>query len=80
MRLARADEERRELGDESQTYAAFAERRRERRGGVHGDPTVATAEKGERIFLTVQDKLVRTVRKFRDLPVRRYREFAPHAP
>lgn len=80
MSRARADEERRELGDDSRTYAAFAERRRERAGGVHGDPTVATAAKGERLFAAARDKLIQTTREFHDLPVRHYREYGSHCP
>lgn len=75
MSRARAGEERQELSDGSRAFAAFAERRRERSGGVHGDPTVATAEKGERLFRAARDALVRTVREHHDLPVRHYREF-----
>ena len=78
MSLAHAGEEREELGDESRTYAAFAERRRERSNGVHGDPTVATSAKGERLFLAARDRLAQTVREFHELPVSRYREFGSH--
>lgn len=80
MSRARSDEERAELGDESRTYAAFAERRRERAGGVHGDPTVATAVKGERLFTAARDKLIQTVREFHELPARHYREYGSHCP
>lgn len=74
------DEERQDLSPEVRAYTGFAERRRERAGGVHGDPTVATAEKGERLFTAVRDRLVAAVREYRDLPVPRYREFGSHCP
>jgi creatinine amidohydrolase len=72
------DDERPDLSPEVSRFAAFAERRREREGGVHGDPTVATREKGERLFWAARDQLVRAIREFHDLPIRHYREFGSH--
>ncbi|MER3437383.1 MAG: hypothetical protein C4346_07245 [Chloroflexota bacterium] len=80
MSRARADAERPDLSAEVRTSTAFAERRRERAGGVHGDPSVATAAKGERLFLAARDALLRVVQEVRELPVRRYYEFEqPHS-
>lgn len=80
MSRARADAERPDLSAEVRTFTACAERRRERAGGVHDDPSVATAAKGERLFLAARDALLRVVREMRELPVRRYREFEQHQP
>jgi creatinine amidohydrolase len=77
MSLARADEERPDLSERSRRFTAFAERLREREGGVHGDPTVANAAKGERLFTAARDELVRLIREYRALPARHYREFEP---
>lgn len=74
------DEERPDLSRDTRRFTGFAERRRERAGGVHGDPTVATAAKGERIFNAARDRLVDVVSEFRALPVRHYREFGSHCP
>ncbi len=75
MSRAHADAERPDLSAATRAFTAFAERRRERAGGVHGDPTVASAEKGKRLFLAARDTLLQTVREMRELPVRHYREF-----
>jgi len=74
------DEERPDFSPEIRRFTGFAERRRERAGGVHGEPIVATAEKGERLFLAARDALVRVVEEYRALPVRHYREFGSHCP
>jgi creatinine amidohydrolase len=74
------DEERPDLRPEIRRFTGFAERRRERAGGVHGDPTVATAEKGERLFVAARETLTRVVEELRALPVRHYAEFGSHSP
>lgn len=76
----KGDEERPDLSPETRRFTAFAERRRERAGGVHGDPTVGTAEKGERLFTAARDALIKTVAEYRALPVRHYREFGSYCP
>jgi creatinine amidohydrolase len=80
MSRAQADAERPDLSSEVRTFTAFAERRRERASGVHGDPSVATAAKGERLFLAARDALLRVVQEVRELPVRRYHEFEQDLP
>ena len=45
-----------------------------------GDPFVASAEKGERLFTAARDKLVEVCRQLHALPVRGYREFGSHCP
>jgi len=74
------DDERPDLSPETRRFTGFGERRRERAGGVHGDPTVASAAKGERLFLAARDALVKVVEEYRALPVRHYREFGSHCP
>jgi creatinine amidohydrolase len=71
----RGDEERQDLTAAVRRYTAFAERRRERAGGVHGDPTEATAGKGKLLFDAARDELVRALREFHAMPVRHYGEF-----
>jgi creatinine amidohydrolase len=63
-------------------FARYAERRRDtaRGTGVMGDPLAATAEKGERIFNSVIEKLVQLVTEMHTAPVRRYNEFGSHCP
>ncbi|MDA0839080.1 MAG: creatininase family protein [Planctomycetota bacterium] len=65
---------------EELSFAEFAERRRDTKHdtGIMGDATVATAEKGKRIFDLVCDRLVKLVREYHQLPVRDYREFGSH--
>jgi creatinine amidohydrolase len=72
---ARADDERQDLSVNVRRYTGFAERRRERAGGVHGDPTVATAEKGRLLFDAARDELIKVLHELHALPVRHYREF-----
>jgi creatinine amidohydrolase len=74
------DEERPDLSPATRRFTGFAERRRERAGGVHGDPIAGTAEKGERLLAAARDALVKTVTEYRALPVRHYREFGSHCP
>jgi creatinine amidohydrolase len=54
-------------------FAVFPERRRETPYGVMGDPTVASAEKGQRYVDAAADRLVELARAYREQPVRRYR-------
>ncbi len=58
-------------------FAEFAERRRDtaKDTGIMGDATVASAEKGARIFAVACDRLEKLLREYRQLPVRHYREF-----
>ncbi|MEZ4499494.1 MAG: creatininase family protein [Thermomicrobiales bacterium] len=69
------DEERPDLPASVRRYTAFAERLRERAGGVHGDPTTATAEQGKLLFEASRDELIVAIRAFRALPIRHYAEF-----
>ena len=61
-------------------FATFAERRRDTRDqtGVMGDATVATAEKGKRIYGLACQRLEDLSRRYHELPVRHYREFGSH--
>jgi creatinine amidohydrolase len=61
-------------------FAVFAERRRDTLNdtGIMGDAFAASAEKGERIFSLVCERLEKLVRQYRQLPVREYREFGSH--
>ena len=61
-------------------FAEFAERRRDtaKDTGIMGDATVASAEKGARIFAVACDRLEKLLREYRQLPVRHYREFGSH--
>lgn len=74
------DPERPGLSAEVKKFTGFPERRKEREHGVHGDPTVASAEKGERLFEASREMLVRVCRELHELPVRGYREFGSHCP
>ncbi|HUX87871.1 MAG TPA: creatininase family protein, partial [Chloroflexota bacterium] len=60
----------------------YAERRRdtEAQTGVMGNPLVATAEKGERLFKAVVDKLVQLVTEMHNAPVRHYKDFGSYCP
>lgn len=75
-----ADPERPGFSEEIQKFTGFPERRRERENGVHGDPTVATAEKGERLFNAVTEMLIKVCREYHEQPVRGYYEFGSHCP
>jgi creatinine amidohydrolase len=75
-----ADAERPGFSAEVQAFTGFPERRREREHGVHGDPTAASAEKGERLFNAARDMLIETCRQYHAQPVRGYREFGTHCP
>ena len=60
----------------------YAERRRDTAGqtGVMGNPMVASAEKGERLFNAIVAKLAQLVMEMHHAPVRRYKEFGSHCP
>lgn len=75
-----ADPERPGLSAEIQKFASFPERRKEREHGVHGDPTTASAEKGQRLFEHSKSQLIDVCRQLHHLPVRGYREFGSHCP
>ena len=79
---AQADVELTQPFSERVTFAQFAERRRDtaRGTGIMGDATVATAEKGRRIFELACERLEVLVREYHDQPVRQYREFGSHCP
>ena len=63
-----------------QRYAVFPERRREMAHGVMGDPFVASAEKGERLFNVLVDRLVTLCREYHEAEPPGYREFGSHCP
>ena len=65
------DEWRRHFSPEVQRFAQFPERRREMEHGVMGDPFVASAEKGERLFTVLQERLVTLCREYTTTPSRR---------
>jgi creatinine amidohydrolase len=75
-----ADFERPGFTDDIRAFTGFPERRREREHGVHGNPTTASAEKGERFFSAAQAKLIEVCRQYHGQPVRDYREFGSHCP
>jgi len=80
MNLAVKDEWRRHFSPEVQRYAVFPERRREMEHGVMGDPFKASAEKGERLFNVLVDRLVQLCREYHNEEPPRYREFGSHCP
>ncbi len=80
MTLAVKDEWRRHFSEAVQRYAVFPERRREMAHGVMGDPFVASAEKGERLFTVLVDRLVTLTREYHDAEPPGYREFGSHCP
>ncbi len=63
-------------------FAQYAERRRDtaKVTGVMGNPLVASAAKGERLFHAIVDKLVQLVGEMHRAPVRQYKEFGSHCP
>lgn len=63
------------VGTEFERMVRFPERQRETPQGVMGDATVATAEKGGRIFDLAAERLVALASAYRSQPVRRYRHF-----
>ena len=80
MSLAVKDEWRRPFSPAVQRYALFPERRREMAHGVMGDPFVASAEKGGRLFEVLVDRLVALCREYHEADPPRYREFGSHCP
>jgi creatinine amidohydrolase len=80
MSLAVKDDWRLKFGPEVGRYAHFPERRREMAHGVMGDPFVASAEKGERLFRVLVDRLVALCREYHAIDPPRYREFGSHCP
>lgn len=80
MSRAVKDEWRRHFSPEIQRFAGFPERRREMEHGVMGDPFVASAEKGERLFNLLVERLVQLCREYHDAEPPRYREFGSHCP
>lgn len=80
MSLAVKDEWRRHFSPEIQRFAGFPERRREMEHGVMGDPFVASAEKGEKLFNVLVERLVQLCREYHDAEPPRYREFGSHCP
>jgi creatinine amidohydrolase len=80
MNLAVKDEWRMKFSKEVQRYASFPERRREMEHGVMGDPFKASAEKGERLFNVLKERLVALCREYHDSEPPRYREFGSHCP
>jgi len=75
-----ADDERPGFTDDIRAFTGFPERRRERAHGVHGNPTTASAEKGERFFTAAREQLVEVCRQCHVQPIRDYREFGTHCP
>jgi creatinine amidohydrolase len=80
MSRAVKDDWRLKFGEEVGRYARFPERRREMAHGVMGDPFVASAEKGERLFSVLLDRLVALCREYHEIEPPRYREFGSHCP
>ena len=78
--LAVKDEWRRHFSPAVQRYAVFPERRREMAHGVMGDPLVASAEKGERLFAVLQERLAALCREYHAIEPPRYKEFGSHCP
>jgi creatinine amidohydrolase len=74
-----ADAERPGFTPEIEAFTGFPERRREREHGVHGNPTTASAEKGERFFNAAKKQLLEVCLQYHDQPVRDYREFGSHS-
>ena len=79
MSLAVKDEWRLKFSREVSRYAMFPERRREMAHGVMGDPFVASAEKGERLFGVLVERLVALCREYHEADPPRYREFGSHS-
>ena len=63
-------------------FAQYAERRRDTTHdtGVMGNPLVASAAKGERIFRVIVERLVQLCEEMHRAPVRHYKEFGSHCP
>ena len=67
------------FSDKLARFAEWPERRREAPHGVVGDPRVASAEKGERLFGVLKDRLIEVCREFHAQELRRYRQFGSSA-
>lgn len=80
MSLAVKDEDRTLFSKPVKRYAVFSERRREMEHGVMGDPFKASAEKGERLFNVLQERLVTLCREYHEAEPPKYREFGSHCP
>lgn len=80
MDRAVRDEWRTTFTGEIGRFARFPERRREMAHGVMGDPLVASAEKGERLFAVLQQRLMALCREYHAAEPPRYREFGSHCP
>ena len=80
MSRAVKDEWRLKFGTEVGRYAMFPERRREMAHGVMGDPFVASAAKGERLFSILLERLVALCREYHLIEPPKYREFGSHCP
>jgi creatinine amidohydrolase len=80
MSRAVKDEWRLKFSDEVGRYAIFPERRREMAHGVMGDPFAASAEKGERLFKVLVERLVALCREYHAIEPPKYREFGSHCP
>jgi len=79
--MARAvkDPVRRHFSPEVQRYAMFPERRREAEHGVVGDPFLASAAKGGKLFAVLVERLVALCREYHAEDPPRYREFGSHS-
>jgi creatinine amidohydrolase len=80
MNRAVRDEWRMKFSSAIQKYAKFPERRREMEHGVMGDPMVASATKGERLFNVLLDRLVALCHEYHHEEPPQYREFGSHCP
>jgi creatinine amidohydrolase len=78
MSLAVKDEWRLKFGPDVGRYAKFPERRREMAHGVMGDPFVASAAKGERLFSILLERLVALCREYHAIDPPKYHEFGSH--
>ncbi len=79
MKRAVRDEWRTKFSPEIARFARFPERRREMEHGVMGDPLVASAEKGERLFGVLLERLIALCREYHEEEPPRYREFGSHS-
>jgi len=80
MSRAVKDEWRLKFSPDVGRYATFPERRREMARGVMGDPLAASADKGERLFTVLLERLVALCREYHEIDPPRYREFGSHCP
>ncbi|MBX3071389.1 MAG: creatininase family protein [Thermomicrobiales bacterium] len=74
------DEWRQKFSPPVQRYAKFPERRREMQNGVMGDPFVASAEKGEKLFNVLKERLIALCVDYHNEEPPKYREFGSHCP